>query len=138
MLLIVLFIIGMATMLTIAMQQKNEMIDEQYYVKELKHQGQIDAQNNLNAIEERLRIVDSSDFLKLSIPYGTHHNITDGFIVFLRPSDKSKDRSISLAPDLNRQQLLDKSLFIKGQYKVRISWKSNDKPYYHEQSFFVN
>jgi hypothetical protein len=135
---IVLFIAGMGLMVSIAMKQKNEMIDEQYYVKELKHQGQIDAENNLNALTESLVIKDSSNFLALTIPSSARQNISDGSIIFLRPSDKSKDRNIALATDANGQQLLDKSLFVKGQYKVRVSWKSDDKPYYYEQSFFVN
>lgn len=135
---ILLFIIGMGTMVSIAMRQKNEMIDEQYYVKELKHQGQIDAENNLNALAEKLTVTDSLGSLIVKFPSAAMTNVTEGTIVFLRPSDKSKDLSVALNPNDSDCQFLEKSNFIKGQYKVRISWKSNEKPYYYEQPYFVN
>lgn len=135
---IVLFIIGMGTMVTIAMKQKNEMIDEQYYVKELKHQSQIDAENNLNALAEKLTVTDSLSALIVKIPSAAQQNINEGSVVFLRPSDKSKDRFVALNVDASGRQVLDKSIFIKGQYKVRISWNSEGKPYYYEQPYFVN
>ncbi len=135
---IVLFIIGMGTMVSIAMRQKNEMIDEQYYVKELKHQGQIDAENNLNALDEKLTIKDTLDALVVKIPSIARQNIKEGSVVFLRPSDQSKDRRIVLNVDSSGRQLFNKSNFVKGQYKVRISWKSEQKAYYYEQPLFVH
>jgi hypothetical protein len=135
---IVLFIIGMGTMVSIAMRQKNEMIDEQYYVKELKHQGQIDAENNLNALEEKLTIKDSLGALVVKIPSAALQNIQEGSVVFLRPSDQSKDRRLVLNVDSSGRQLFNKSNFVKGQYKVRISWKSEQKAYYYEQPLFVH
>jgi hypothetical protein len=135
---IVLFIIGMGTMVSIAMMQKNEMIDEQYYVKELKHQGQIDAENNLNALEEKLTIKDSLGALVVKIPSAALQNIQEGSVVFLRPSDQSKDHRLVLNVDSSGRQLFNKSNFVKGQYKVRISWKSEQKAYYYEQPLFVH
>lgn len=135
---IVLFIIGMGTMVSIAMRQKNEMIDEQYYVKELKHQGQIDAENNLYALEEKLTIKDSLGALVVKIPSAAQQNIQEGSVVFLRPSDQSKDRRLVLNVDSSGRQLFNKSNFVKGQYKVRISWKSEQKAYYYEQPLFVH
>lgn len=135
---IVLFIIGMGTMVSIAMMQKNEMIDEQYYVKELKHQGQIDAENNLNALEEKLTIKDSLGALVVKIPSAAQHHIQEGSVVFLRPSDQSNDRRLVLNVDSSGRQLFNKSNFVKGQYKVRISWKSEQKAYYYEQPLFVH
>lgn len=135
---IVLFIIGMGTMVSIAMMQKNEMIDEQYYVKELKHQGQIDAENNLNALEEKLTIKDSLGALVVKIPSAALQNIQEGSVVFLRPSDQSKDHRLVLNVDSSGRQLFNNSNFVKGQYKVRISWKSEQKAYYYEQPLFVH
>jgi hypothetical protein len=135
---IVLFIIGMGTMVSIAMMQKNEMIDDQYYVKELKHQGQIDAENNLNALEEKLTIKDSLGALVVKFPSAALQNIQEGSVVFLRPSDQSKDHRLVLNVDSSGRQLFNKSNFVKGQYKVRISWKSEQKAYYYEQPLFVH
>ncbi|MES2477561.1 MAG: FixH family protein [Bacteroidota bacterium] len=133
-----LFIAGMGTMVSIAMKQRNEMIDEHYYVKELLHQGQIDAENNLNSLNEQLSITDEGGALKLHIPSASNGSVTEGSITFLRSSDQSKDRRFLLKPNSLGVQMISKSNFVKGQYKVRISWKNDAKPYYFEQSVFVN
>lgn len=135
---ILLFIAGMGTMVSIAMKQKNEMIDEHYYVKELQHQGQIDAENNLNALEENLSLEERGDMLVLSIPSASNGTITEGSVIFLRSSDQTKDRRFLLEPNKEGVQQIAKSNFIKGQYKVRISWKSDSKPYYYERTIFIN
>lgn len=125
-------------MVSIAMKQKNEMIDEHYYVKELQHQGQIDAENNLNALEENLSLEERGDLLVLSIPSASNGTISEGSVIFLRPSDQTKDRRFLLEPNKEGVQRIAKSNFIKGQYKVRISWKSDNKPYYYERTIFIN
>jgi archaellum component FlaF (FlaF/FlaG flagellin family) len=135
---IIVFIIGMGSMVYVAMQQKNEMIDDQYYVKELKHQGLIDAEKNLNELSEKLTITDTNNVVRISIPIDAANAISEGTIVFLRPSDKSKDKSFPLVLDSNGVQVISKDNFIKGLYKVRFSWNSSDKPFYTERSFFVN
>lgn len=135
---ILLFIVGMGVMVSIAMKQKNEMVDEHYYVKELQHQGQIDAENNLNALAEALSIGQDGEFLEVKIPDASVGSITEGSIVFLRSSDQSRDRKFALDPNNEGVQLIAKNNFIKGQYKVRISWKNGLKPYYYEQSIFIN
>jgi hypothetical protein len=135
---IILFIAGMAVMVSIAMKQKNEMIDDHYYVKELKHQGQIDAENNLNALAEKLTIIDVNNQLKVHLPLASIDSISQGTIIFLRSSDQSKDRNFPLNPNKEGNQWIEKNNFVKGQYTVRISWQSNRKPFYFEQSYFVN
>lgn len=53
---IMVFITAMGTMITIAMRQKNELVDEQYYVRELQHQALIDAGRNLHALEDGISL----------------------------------------------------------------------------------
>lgn len=135
---IVLFLAGMAFMVSIAMKQKNEMIDDQYYVKELHHQEQIDAAKNLNALSDQLQLKDTAGMILLSIPQSISLSMTDASITFLRPSDQSKDIVLPMQTDSLGQQFIPKTHFFKGLYRVRVSWKSNAKPFYAEQSFFVN
>jgi hypothetical protein len=135
---IVLFLAGMAFMVSIAMKQKNEMIDDQYYVKELHHQEQIDAAQNLNAQTDQVQIKDTAGMIQLSLPQSLCINVTDASISFLRPSDQSKDLVLPIQTDSLGQQFFPKTKFIKGLYRVRVSWKSNAKPFFAEQSFFVN
>lgn len=134
---LILFLVGMGAMLTIAMQQKNEMMDSDYYVKELKHQELIDAANNLNALDEAMRIADTLDQIMIKIPDLAAHSIENGFIEFIRPSDQTKDLKLALRPNQFGQQFVSKQTLSRGQYLIRVSWRVGDKPYYNEQSYFV-
>ncbi|MFA6149907.1 MAG: FixH family protein [Chitinophagaceae bacterium] len=134
---IVLFVLGMGTMVTIAMKQTNEMVDDQYYLKELKHQELIDASDNLNSNEGTVVVSQPLNFIKISFPEKVSENVSEGTIMFLRPSDKSKDRVIPLVIDSSGEQMISKSKFITGNYTMRIQWKNNGIAYYDEQPVFV-
>lgn len=135
---VIVFIVGMGTMVTIAMQQKNEMEDDQYYVKELKHQNLIDAEKNLNRLSEQLSLADTNNMLKLTLPHAAATNISNGTIDFLRPSDQKKDLSIAMSVNNNGEQFISKKQFVKGLYHVKMSWESQGTPFYTERSIFIN
>lgn len=135
---IILFVAGISGMVFIAMRQTNEMVDSDYYTKEMQFQKQIDASGNFLASGGQLRFADSAGVVKLMLPAGVCNNVKDGRIVFLRPSDQRKDRELLLATDNQGEQLISKQGFIKGNYRVRVSWRNNDVPYYVEQSVYLN
>ena len=137
-LVILVFIGAMATMVTIAMRQHNEMMDEQYYVRELKHQDLINAHHNLEALTQQVKITNHNGSVSIQFPASAIGNITESSIAFIRPSGKSKDRTILLSPDKNGKQNISGAILSKGLYRVRISWKNNNIPYYSEQAFFYN
>ncbi len=135
---VIIFIVGMGTMVTIAMKQKNEMEDDQYYVKELKHQSLIDAEKNLNKADEKLSILDTNNLLRLTIPRSTITDINNGKIDFLRPSDQTKDLTIAMSMNSKGEQFISKKNLVKGLYNVKVSWQSQGVPYYTERSIFIN
>lgn len=131
---IVLFIAGMGFMLSVAMKQKNEMIDDNYYVKELHHQEQIDAANNLSAMTERLVVAVSEDGIDLRIPAQARDAAVKGSVVFLRSSDQRLDKSFPMTLDENGIQKFPAHNFVRGQYTLRVSWHNGNKAYYHEEN----
>lgn len=135
---ILVFITAMATMVTIAMRQKNELMEDQYYVRELKHQNIIDAGKNLASLPGKVMLSITADAVRVQLPWNAIQAITESSVVFIRLSDQSKDLSFPLAPDTNGVQDLPVRYFSKGFYKVRFSWSSNNIPYYSEQSFYFN
>jgi len=131
------FVVGMLFMVYTASQQTNEMEDEKYYVKELAYQQVIDARNNLQNLPEALTILDTVGTLEISLPKEASKNISNGTMEFMRSADKSKDVTVVIAPDNNGRQSISKDKFIKGEYKLRMSWQSNNVPYYKEELLFV-
>lgn len=134
---LVFFLIGLGVMVFIATKQNVEMVDDNYYDKELKYQGVIDAKNNLNNLKDSILITAAGDQILLKIPIGAAQNITEGNIEFLRPSDKTKDKMVPVKTDSNGVQQLPKAEFIKGAYRMRARWRSNGKEYFDERDVII-
>ncbi len=135
---IVVFIFGMLGMVFIAFQQTNEMVDANYYEKELKYQNLIDASNNLSNASSDTLIRQNADGLIVLIPKNLLTSFDKGSLEFLRSSDQSKDLNLSFAPDPNGLFFIDRAKFASGVYKARIKWDSQGKTYYKEQTVFIN
>lgn len=136
-LILALFVAGVGTMVYIAMKQNIEMIDDHYYDKELLYQGIIDARKNLERLNDSVLVTDEGTMVRIKIPVAAAQNITKGYVEFLRHDDKGKDRKLTIATDANGAQILPKSNFTKGLYKLRALWTSNGITYYDERNVIM-
>jgi hypothetical protein len=121
------FITMMVTMVTIASRQTNEMQDDNYYSRELHYQEIIDGKNNLSRLHENATADYKNDYVVVSLPLESVKNFKDGQVQFLRPSSKSKDIIVAIAPDKNGQQYISSKKFSNGYYSVRMEWESDKK-----------
>lgn len=131
------FVIGILTMVYIAVNQNITMIDDHYYDKELEYQGVIDARQNLEKFNDSILVTEEGAMVRIKIPAQAAQNISEGYIEFLRNDDKNKDRKLTIETDANGSQILPKSNFTKGEYKLRARWKSNNIEYYDERKVMM-
>lgn len=131
------FVVGMLCMVGVAMKQSNEMIDDNYYEKELKYQDKIDASKNLSAVAEKLSITDSGNVVVLQLPLATVGSSTTGTIECIRSAEQKKDVALRLHVDATGKQVLPKSLFVNGVYQLRLDWVTNGTAYFHQQVLTV-
>ncbi|MFT3904041.1 MAG: FixH family protein [Niabella sp.] len=135
-LVLALFVIGMSFMVYIAMRQSVEMVDSNYYEKELKYQNIIDAKNNLAALGDSVLVIGSDSTVAVHMPQGAVKDMK-GYLEFLRPSDKTKDTTFIIRTNEQGVQYLDRGAFVKGYYRLRAGWKSNGKDYYDERNVLI-
>jgi hypothetical protein len=131
------FVVGMLGMVYLASRQHISMFDEDYYEKEVKFQEVINARQNLERLNDSILITEENDAVKMKIPLAAAQNISEGYVEFLRQSDETKDKKVTIAVDAAGVQLLPKSDFIKGFYKLRARWKSNGVEYYDERDIKI-
>jgi hypothetical protein len=127
------FIMTMLGMVYIAFQQTNEMMDKNYYAKEIKYQSTIDAANNLNQVSRENIIFQNNGNVEIYIPRSLSSDFNDGFVEFIRNDNESKDIKMPFKTNENSTFELGKAKFSKGQYKARVSWKNSETNYYKEQ-----
>ncbi len=128
-----IFVIGMLCMVGVAMKQNNEMMDDNYYDKELKFQDKIDASRNLSTVAEKLSITDSGNVLVFKLPAATFASNTIGTIECIRSSEQKRDVKLNITLNNKGIQIIPKTLFINGVYQLRIDWKTNGTSYFHSQ-----
>ena len=112
-----------------SMNQKYDLVADDYYDKELKFQGQIDKQTLVN--KEGKQVVWKQEANSLHLVFPTTESVT-GEIKFFRPSDATKDFSIAVMPDSTGNQLIDLDKSIKGKYLLQIDWNENGNAYFQE------
>ena len=134
---IVLFLVVMLGMVFYATMQTNEMIDDNYYQKELEYQDVIDAKQNLVNISTNNLI--SQTFLEvvITLPPGTFEKLEKGNIELLRNDSKANDVQLEIEPNGSNRRTIPKSSLLKGMYKSRIKWTNDGKEFYKEESVFV-
>lgn len=136
-LVIAVFIIAMLSMVFVAFKQSNEMIDDNYYEKELKYQSLIDGSNNLNAVYKDSLLTQDENNLIFTIPATLCTSFKKGKIEFIKNDDMSKDKTIALSPDASGKYTVDKKQFSKGSYRARIQWINDKTSYYKEQTISI-
>jgi len=132
-----IFILAMLSMVYLAFQQTNDMVDTNYYDKELKYQLKIDAAQNLNAASTEVLVTQFEKDVKILIPKNLTKNFANGKLEFLKSDDKKRDINLSFQPDTTGQFIIDGKQFVRGLYKVRLQWESEDKSYYREQDLML-
>jgi hypothetical protein len=127
----------MLSMVYLAFQQTNDMVDTNYYDKELKYQLKIDAAQNLNAASTEVLVTQFEKNVKILLPKNLIKNFANGKLEFLKSDDKRRDLNLSFQPDTAGQFIIDGKRFVRGLYKVRLQWESEDKSYYREQDLML-
>lgn len=134
---IIVFVASMLTMVYISMQQTNDMLDENYYVREKQYQTLIDGQKALQKIQTQPLIVQNDSQLTVQLPDSSFDNISEASVAFLKPDNQKLDISYELKPDPAGKYNIDKTSLTKGMYKVRVKWTNSGQLYYSDDNFYV-
>ncbi len=127
-----IFCLSTIGMVIFFMNQKVDIVTDNYYEKELKYQEQIDRIARTKALKDTLKVENTGKELIIKFP-----NIPDkikgkDFIHMYRPSDQSMDVKIPITTDSSNSQIVSTERLQKGYWKIQINWTSGGKEYFHE------
>lgn len=134
-LVIIAFIGTMLAMVYIAFRQSNEMIEDNYYDREVKYQQIIDAKANLNPFLAEFILADSAQFLYLKLPKASTLNIENGELRMIKMDRAAADNTLKIS---EAETKIDKSAFQKGSYHIKLNWDSYGKSYFYEDDLTIN
>ena len=135
---IVLFLIISIAMIVHFMNQKVDLVTDNYYEKTLVYQKNIDEAERSKELNKNIKIEYLKNQLKFIFPDSSAKEIKGGEIYFYRPSDSSKDFKTEFSLNQNGEILLDVSNIDKGYWKVQIRWLMNSESYSVERTVMLN
>lgn len=126
------FILYFVITISIQPEYAYDLVDEEYYKKELKHQQVIDKQESTKLLSAEISITKTAIGFDIEFPKEID-NTTSGTVNFYRPSTKTLDFSIPLKIENNKMRVSHDNL-VSGFWNITIDFKSNSKEYLFKKS----
>lgn len=128
-----LFMSFIITLVVIMMRQDIDLVQEDYYQKELEYNKQYEAESNYMSAKDSIWMELSSDNLYLHFPEVFQTGKTS--VQLIRPNDKSMDLVLSLEA-LETVKIPLKGM-AKGNFNCKVSGVHQGKPYEMNQLITV-
>ena len=131
------FAAGILLMVSISMNRELDLVSDDYYQQELKHQDRIESTRRANALPEQPAVRLSNSLVTVKLPKRFASGGTAGILTFYRPADRKSDFTIPLQLDSTGTQQVQASSLLKGLWRVKVRWTSQHQDYYHEEPIMV-
>jgi nitrogen fixation protein FixH len=133
----VIFATGILIMVRISMNQEVDLVSDDYYQQELRHQDQIDSHQRSNNLSELPSIGVSAATVSLRLPKAFLPDSTSGSLTFYRPADRHEDFIVALKLDSSNTQLVPTTSLQKGLWRLKVRWAQHHQDYYHEEAIVI-
>lgn len=121
-----------------AVRQREDLVANNYYEKEMQFQEHLDALNRSQSFASQVLATfdPQKQEIVISLPAKATHGAT-GRIHLYRPSDARLDREIPLSLNANGVQPIDARELREGLWKVRAEWSMDGHEFTLEQPVVV-
>lgn len=127
------FIMFLVIKMTTNEDYNHDLVVEEYYKKELAYQEEIDAEENLKLLSEKIEGKKVEGGWLLHFPQEIEASKINGTVFLYRPSNKQLDFDFPI--ELSNSNLLipDKRL-LDGRWNITVNWKYDKKEYLYKES----
>lgn len=133
---IVFMMITLGTVFTF-MNEKVDLVTDNYYEKELKYQRQIDKLNRTHDMGMQVDIQLSINEIVLTFPDSINAEEINGNVFLYRPSDSKYDIKLPVQINTNGQMIISTDKLIKGFWKVKVEWNVDNDSFFSENSLII-
>ena len=115
----------------------NELVTKDYYKKEALVQGDIEKQENANALTNKVTIEKTAEGVKIQFPADFDYSKINGKVSFYRPSSQKLDFEIPISLS-SPHLLIPKSNLAGGLWDISIDWEYDGVKYLNKNSFRID
>ncbi len=133
----IVMITGMLVLVSVAIRQNFDLVDNDYYQKSINYQQHIEKVRNNEALPEKIRIELSDGSLRLNFPGLSGYRDFSGEIHFYSPVEQKRDLIVPIQPESSLVQVIDLKNLEKGRYQIKIDWKVKGTGYYQEEEIVL-
>ncbi|MGK7370484.1 MAG: FixH family protein [Candidatus Halalkalibacterium sp. M3_1C_030] len=138
-LVITLFIVTTLSVVGYIISLDYHMVTENHYEKAVNYQEHIDRVEEAGSMADpvEINLLAEKQVVRLHFPKSVSLNNLEGTIELYRPSDSSLDQKFELTLDPNGVQDISSNNLAEGKWLVKVSWSSEGKSFYKQQSIFI-
>lgn len=126
------FILYMVITMSVDKNYSHDLVTEEYYAKEMVYQTEIDAEKNLNGLNEKISGQKTEDGWLLKFPTELTNENSTGKIALYRPSNQKLDFEIPMELT-NSQVMIPKKNLIDGRWNITIDFQYEGKNYLYKK-----
>lgn len=130
------FMSGMLGMVFFVAGLQMDLVEDNYYEKEIKYQDEIDMLNETKELDTQLEI--NYNGKEISFIFPEQGSMPTGEIHFYRPSDAGKDFKVNVNANSQRAQNIEADMLARGIWKVQVTWFADNKKFFKEESIYIN
>lgn len=125
--------VGFILFLAISLMTQNvDLVSEDYYQKEMAFENEIIARKNADAIETKMEITQTEQFLIVKIPEGTFEGIQ---MKLKRPNDDRLDMNFAI--EGTHVFMVNKDKLEAGRYDINLEFTYNGQPCQQREGIFL-
>ncbi len=117
--------------------QKNELVEDNYYKKELNYEDHIQSVKRTDALKEKPKITRDGNNIMIYFPMDFRNKELSGYIIFYKPSDESLDFRFPVKTGYELMQSVSLKNITKGFWIIKLAWKSEGRDYYYEEEVYL-
>jgi hypothetical protein len=135
------FLLGVAFIMFFvisSMRMNTDMVEADYYSKELKHEGHMRATANMAEYSVAMKLQTAAGRVILALDTTLARSMENGEVHFYCAADARADRKYALKPSETGMYSFERSALIGGKYTVKISFESKGIPFYKEEVLYLS
>lgn len=113
------------------------LVSGDYYEQEIQFQERINSINRANKLEEKVKIENNMNEVKVIFPKIFDHKLINGEIHLYRPSDEKLDLKYQINLDSTNSVSIKKDKILPGYWKMKVDWRVKSVKYYNEFKVFL-
>ncbi len=130
------FMAFMITMLVVSLQYDNELVNEDYYAREMLLQGQIDASGNMARAPFQVDFTSLNGQVEVLFIGLPEDALPKGDVRLYKPDDASLDESHVIKLNSNDMMTITPR-GLRGRYKLSVRFEVDGKDYYAEKQIVL-